>query len=54
MHEDISNGGIMKYLDFKLGVCGVAFCQIIPPMCPKILALHEQFQRAMFAERSQR
>jgi hypothetical protein len=37
-----------QYLDFKAGVCGTAFCQVLPPMSPSILALHEQFQRAMF------
>ncbi|OAG21995.1 beta-lactamase/transpeptidase-like protein [Alternaria alternata] len=36
------------YLDFEAGVCGVAFCQVIPPMSPSILKLHELFQRAMY------
>jgi CubicO group peptidase (beta-lactamase class C family) len=36
------------YLDFKAGVCGVAFCQVMPPMSPSILHLHEQFQRAIY------
>ncbi|KAI4675936.1 uncharacterized protein J4E84_009912 [Alternaria hordeiaustralica] len=36
------------YLDFEAGVCGVAFCQVIPPMSPRILKLHELFQRAMY------
>jgi CubicO group peptidase (beta-lactamase class C family) len=42
------------YLDFKAGVCGAAFVQIIPPMSPSIMALHEQFQRAMFAKVSKK
>lgn len=36
------------YLDIKAGVCGTAFCQMVPPMSPTILALHEQFQRAVY------
>ncbi|KAF2680079.1 beta-lactamase/transpeptidase-like protein [Lentithecium fluviatile CBS 122367] len=36
------------YLDFEAGICGVAACQIIPPMSPSVLALHEQFQREMY------
>ncbi|KAI4912768.1 hypothetical protein J4E90_006174 [Alternaria incomplexa] len=36
------------YLDFEAGVCGVAFCQVIPPMSPRILKLHELFQRAIY------
>ncbi|KAF2010156.1 beta-lactamase/transpeptidase-like protein [Aaosphaeria arxii CBS 175.79] len=38
------------YMDHKAGICGVAFCQIMPPMFPGVLALHEQFQRAMYAK----
>jgi CubicO group peptidase (beta-lactamase class C family) len=36
------------YLDFEAGVCGVAFCQVIPPMSPSIMKLHEEFQRAVY------
>jgi CubicO group peptidase (beta-lactamase class C family) len=36
------------YLDNNTGICGVAFCQVIPPMSPSILSLHEKFQRAMY------
>lgn len=37
-----------QYLDFGAGLCGVAACQIIPPMSPSIMALHEQFQRGIY------
>ncbi|KAH7095782.1 beta-lactamase/transpeptidase-like protein [Paraphoma chrysanthemicola] len=36
------------FLDLKAGICGTAFCQVIPPMSPSILALHEQFQRGVY------
>ncbi|KAF2034987.1 beta-lactamase/transpeptidase-like protein [Setomelanomma holmii] len=36
------------FLDLKAGICGTAFCQVIPPMSPSILALHEQFQRVIY------
>ncbi|KAF1837271.1 beta-lactamase/transpeptidase-like protein [Decorospora gaudefroyi] len=38
------------YIDAKAGICGVAFAQILPPMSPSILKLHEGFQRAMFGK----
>ncbi|PSN62090.1 beta-lactamase/transpeptidase-like protein [Corynespora cassiicola Philippines] len=34
----------------RMRICGIATCQIIPPMSPSIMALHEQFQRAIHAE----
>ncbi|KAK2598720.1 hypothetical protein N8I77_012110 [Diaporthe amygdali] len=44
-------GGVpsmMWFMDHKAGICGTAFCQMLPPMHPKIMALHEQFQRGSF------
>ena len=35
------------WMDPENGVCGTAFCQIIPPMHPGVMALHEQFQRGV-------
>lgn len=37
-----------QYIDLKAGLCGVAFCQVLPPMAPGVLRLHEEFQKAMF------
>lgn len=39
------------YMDYETGVCAVAMCQTLPPMHPRILGLHEQLQRILFAER---
>ncbi|KAI1091244.1 beta-lactamase/transpeptidase-like protein [Rostrohypoxylon terebratum] len=36
------------FIDNESGICGVAVCQIVPPMQPDVMALHEKFQRAMF------
>ncbi|KAF2727657.1 beta-lactamase/transpeptidase-like protein [Polyplosphaeria fusca] len=36
------------WIDGAVGTCGLATCQVMPPMCPKIMALHEKFQRAVF------
>ncbi|KAI3391822.1 hypothetical protein diail_6768 [Diaporthe ilicicola] len=44
-------GGVpsmMWFMDHEAGVCGTAFCQMLPPMHPKIMALHEEFQRGSF------
>lgn len=44
-------GGVQScqwFIDHKAGTCGVAMCQILPPMHPAILALHEQFQRELY------
>lgn len=38
------------FIDHESGICGVAVCQIIPPMQPDVMALHEKFQRAMFSQ----
>lgn len=35
------------WMDPENEVCGTAFCQIIPPMHPGVMALHEQFQRCV-------
>jgi hypothetical protein len=35
-------------MDVKAGICGVAFCQVLPPMFPGVLQLHTEFQKAMF------
>lgn len=35
-------------IDNEAGICGVAICQILPPMHPSILALHEQFQKEVY------
>ena len=34
----------MWWMDFKAGVCGTAVCQVLPPMHPTVVALHEEFQ----------
>ncbi|KAI1759128.1 beta-lactamase/transpeptidase-like protein [Hypoxylon sp. FL1150] len=38
------------FIDHEAGICGTAFCQILPPMHPPVVALHEQFQRGVFEE----
>lgn len=38
----------MWYIDNKAGICGTAFCQLLPPLHPPVVALHEQFQRGVF------
>ncbi|KAK9778644.1 putative Beta-lactamase-related domain-containing protein [Seiridium cardinale] len=37
------------FIDHEAGICGTAMCQILPPLHPVIVALHEEFQRAVFA-----
>ena len=37
-------------MDVKAGICGVAFVQVLPPMCPGVIRLQEGFQRAMYKE----
>ncbi|KAL1865046.1 hypothetical protein Daus18300_007393 [Diaporthe australafricana] len=32
------------FMDHEAGVCGAAFCQILPPMSPPVIALHAKFQ----------
>lgn len=32
----------------EAGVCGTVLCQIIPPMHPPVMALHEDFHRGVF------
>jgi len=36
------------FMDHEAGVCGTAFCQVLPPLHPNIMSLHEQFQREVF------
>ncbi|KAK7755447.1 hypothetical protein SLS62_002675 [Diatrype stigma] len=36
------------FIDHEAGTCGVAMCQILPPMHPAILALHERFQSELY------
>lgn len=40
---------MMWFMDHEAGICGTAFCQMLPPMHPKIMSLHEEFQRGAFA-----
>ncbi|KAI1077154.1 beta-lactamase/transpeptidase-like protein [Whalleya microplaca] len=46
-------GGVpscMWFIDHQAGICGTAVCQILPPMHPAIMALHEEFQKGIFRE----
>lgn len=36
------------FIDHAAGICGTACCQILPPLHPPIVALHEEFQRMVF------
>ena len=36
------------FIDRKTGIYGTAFVQILPPMLPKVLELHEKFQREIY------
>ncbi|KAI0481276.1 beta-lactamase/transpeptidase-like protein [Xylariaceae sp. FL0804] len=38
------------FIDRATGICGTAFCQILPPLHPAITSLHEQFQRGVYQE----
>lgn len=38
------------FIDHGAGVCGTALCQVIPPLHPSVMSLHEKFQRGVFAE----
>ncbi|KUI68725.1 Acyltransferase LovD [Cytospora mali] len=35
------------FMDHEAGICGTAFCQILPPMHPAVITLHEKFQRGV-------
>ncbi|KXX75742.1 Acyltransferase LovD [Madurella mycetomatis] len=37
------------FMDHETGICGASLCQILPPMHPGVIALHEKFQRGVFA-----
>ncbi|KAL7621648.1 hypothetical protein AAE478_008975 [Parahypoxylon ruwenzoriense] len=36
------------FIDHATGICGTALCQILPPLHPEIVKLHEEFQRGVF------
>ncbi|RYP01452.1 hypothetical protein DL763_000115 [Monosporascus cannonballus] len=36
------------FIDREAGICGTAFCQLLPPLHPPVIALHEKFQRGVF------
>ncbi|KJZ72358.1 hypothetical protein HIM_08284 [Hirsutella minnesotensis 3608] len=36
------------FMDHEAGICGTALCQVIPPMLPGVIALHEELQRGAF------
>ncbi|KAI0880145.1 uncharacterized protein GGS22DRAFT_175982, partial [Annulohypoxylon maeteangense] len=36
------------FIDHDTGICGTAICQILPPLHPVIVQLHEEFQRGVF------
>jgi CubicO group peptidase (beta-lactamase class C family) len=38
------------FIDHEAGICGTALCQILPPMHPPVMALHEEFQRGVFGK----
>lgn len=35
------------FIDHAAGSCGTAFCQILPPMQPAVIALHAEFQKGV-------
>ncbi|KAM7205111.1 Beta-lactamase/transpeptidase-like protein [Naviculisporaceae sp. PSN 640] len=37
------------WMDREMGVCGVSVCQVLPPMCPTIMKLHEEFQKGVYS-----
>ena len=39
---------VVWFMDHEAGIFGTAFCQMIPPLHPSIVALHEQFQRGVY------
>ena len=41
-------GSTMWFIDSQAGVCGTAFCQIVPALHPSVVALHAQFQSGVF------
>ncbi|KAI2467805.1 beta-lactamase/transpeptidase-like protein [Annulohypoxylon bovei var. microspora] len=36
------------FIDHDTGICGTAICQILPPLHPAIVKLHEEFQKGVF------
>ncbi|KAH9888148.1 beta-lactamase/transpeptidase-like protein [Xylariomycetidae sp. FL2044] len=41
---------VVWFIDQVAGVCGTAFCQILPPLHPVIVDLHVQFQKGVLKE----
>ncbi|KAI0389647.1 beta-lactamase/transpeptidase-like protein [Xylariaceae sp. FL0594] len=39
---------VQWYMDQETGVCGVAVCQILPPMLPPVMSLHDKAQKIVF------
>ncbi|KAI0475082.1 beta-lactamase/transpeptidase-like protein [Xylariaceae sp. FL0804] len=39
---------VMWFVDHEAGICGTAFCQILPVLHPAVMALHDKFQRGVF------
>ena len=37
------------FMDHETGIFGTALCQILPPLHPVVIAMHEKFQRGVFA-----
>ncbi|OTA99411.1 hypothetical protein M426DRAFT_76366 [Hypoxylon sp. CI-4A] len=42
------------FIDHEAGIYGTAFCQLLPPLYPPVVALHEKFQRGVFEEAKKR
>ncbi|KAI1322345.1 beta-lactamase/transpeptidase-like protein [Xylariaceae sp. FL0255] len=42
------------FIDFKSGTYGSVLCQMLPPLCPSVMILHEKFQRAVHDRTSAR
>jgi hypothetical protein len=40
---------VQWYMDQETGVCGVAMCQILPPMLPAVMSLHNKAQKIVFS-----
>lgn len=49
--ETVVWGGVPScawWIDREMGACGVSVCQVLPPMCPSVMKLHEDFQRGIY------
>jgi len=40
---------VQWYMDQETGVCGVVVCQILPPMLPAVMSLHDKAQKTIFS-----